>query len=182
MSHTRHETTADDPEANVWSSLMVDSADQHLPCFDVDSGRTSAAAREIGIWFPGARWVQSSTAGHWHVYWDVPITWAGYLERLDHLARLGVVENGYVAAARERGATFVRKPGVVKVDAEDRQARRARLKMEWAFGGALHHVDICWLLAQTHGPGAGPTLEYISSRHVLASTVSTALNILEGPF
>lgn len=73
--------------------------------------------------------VPSRTEGHSHVYIDKTITWEQYLGVLDALAAAGIVETGYVKAARTRGHTAVRVPWVsgdypsVPLPAEQEQAR-----------------------------------------------------------
>lgn len=62
--------------------------------------------------------VPSTTPGHFHLYIDKEMPWNDYIQLLDILAWLGIVEPGYVNAAKSRGATFVRAPGVKKVPAE----------------------------------------------------------------
>lgn len=85
-------------DANVYSSAIVGSND-HAPVLDID--------------LP-ARLVPSSTEGHSHLYFDVAVPWPAYKKLLFALLECGLVEPGYVNASIERGATFVRKPGVVK--------------------------------------------------------------------
>lgn len=83
---------------NVVGSLSKDGT-HHLPCIDVDVP---------------AKLVPSSTPGHHHLYIDVPMSWHDYCDLLDVMARCGIVEEGYVAAAKARGQTSCRLPGVRK--------------------------------------------------------------------
>lgn len=84
-------------DANLVSSLCRDG--MHRPVIDLDVS---------------AKLVASSTPGHGHLYIDAPLTWPQYLRLLDVLAEVGLVEAGYVSAARTREATFVRPEWVKK--------------------------------------------------------------------
>lgn len=86
------------PPANVVGSLSGDGS-HHLPCIDVDVP---------------AKLVPSSTPGHHHLYIDVPLAWHDYCDLLDVMARCGIVEEGYVSAAKARGQTSCRLPHVRK--------------------------------------------------------------------
>lgn len=86
-------------DANLVSSKLRDS-NLHAPVLDID------------FW---SVLLPSSTEGHYHLYLDKPMTWRTYRRLLRALAKAGVIERGYYKAAKARRATFVRKPGVVKV-------------------------------------------------------------------
>lgn len=60
--------------------------------------------------------VASTTESHSHLYIDVPggIDWEDYVALLELLAKLGVLESGYVAASKGRGFTSLRLPWVKK--------------------------------------------------------------------
>jgi O-acetyl-ADP-ribose deacetylase (regulator of RNase III) len=58
--------------------------------------------------------VPSSTAGHSHLYIDVPMMWQDYEQLLILLARVNILESGYVRASQRRGATALRLPWVRK--------------------------------------------------------------------
>lgn len=83
--------------ANLVSSLTERGL--HAPVLDLD--------------FP-ARLVPSSTPGHFHLYLDVEMAWEVYEKLLGALAEAGVLESGYVHAMLGRGATYVRREGVLK--------------------------------------------------------------------
>lgn len=85
-------------EANLVSSA-TGNGDWHLPVLDIDVPH---------------RLVPSSTEGHSHLYFDVPVKWEDYVTLLEALANAGIVERGYVEASKAKGATMVRKPGVTK--------------------------------------------------------------------
>lgn len=75
------------------------------------------------------RVVDSTTPGHHHLYIDVALPWPKYLALLEALAEAGVVEPGYVAASKRRGATFLRLPWVAKT-AEDLERAAARKALD----------------------------------------------------
>lgn len=64
----------------------------HMPAIDIDF---PVSVRE------------SETPGHFHLFIDHPISWAAYVRVLVALGDAGLVEQGYVNASIERGATFV---------------------------------------------------------------------------
>lgn len=96
---------ADDPTANVVSSEVAPIEAGmpvlwHAPALDID--------------IP-CRYVESSTPGHGHLYFDsLHLTWTEYARLLGALADAGILEEGYVEASLERKATFLRMPGVQK--------------------------------------------------------------------
>lgn len=96
-ANERHVTAESD--ANLVSSA-TGVGDFHMPVLDID---------RIPV-----RLVPSSTPGNYHLYIDYPIRWEDYAELLDLLARIGILEPGYVNASKARQMTFVRKPGVAK--------------------------------------------------------------------
>lgn len=85
-------------DANLITSA-TGKGDWHLPVLDLDIPHT---------------YVPSSTEGHGHLYLDTPVKWSDYEKLLRTLARLGILEHGYVEASIAKGATMVRKPGVKK--------------------------------------------------------------------
>ena len=93
------EVVTDITEATVVSSDWG-VGKYHLPVIDIDTGEV--------------RLVPSSTPGHYHLYIDVPFQWEQYLALLDILVDVGLVQPGYVAAAKRRGHTDVRLPWVKK--------------------------------------------------------------------
>ena len=86
-------------EANLVSSKL--SNGKHAPVLDLD--------------IPHAL-VPSSTEGHSHLYLDIEIWWDDYVELLKVMSKCGILEEPYVRLNIERGATFVRKPGLIKGD------------------------------------------------------------------
>jgi hypothetical protein len=73
----------------------------HRPVLDIDLG---------------AQLLPSTTPGHYHLLIDRPMIWSRYLDLLDALVKAGIVEPGYVQAARARGHTAVRVPWLRKGD------------------------------------------------------------------
>jgi hypothetical protein len=65
-----------------------------------------------------AQLIPSSTPGHFHLYIDHDIEWSLYAELLEVLAKVGLLEKGYVSASLERKFTAVRLPWVRKTVAE----------------------------------------------------------------
>lgn len=88
---------APEAEANLVSSLVREGV--HAPVLDID--------------FP-ARLVESSTPGHFHLYLDRVVSWDDYQMLLWVLWKVGIIEYGFYNLSIKRGASFVRKPGVLK--------------------------------------------------------------------
>jgi hypothetical protein len=96
---TRMEVESD-TEANLISSEIKDGNGWHMPVIDIDYE---------------AHLQPSSTSGHYHLYLQIPIDKEKYLRALEAMAEAGMIEPGFAKLARERGASFVRKPGHKKV-------------------------------------------------------------------
>lgn len=88
---------ADEQDANVVTSLLSDGL--HAPVLDIDFI---------------AQLIESSTAGHFHLYLDKSMTWRKYRRLLKALGRAGILEPGYVRASLRRGHSAVRRPGIHK--------------------------------------------------------------------
>src|SRR5690606_13180081 len=80
---------------------LTGHAAKHRPVIDID--------------FP-VKLIPSSTEGHFHLYIDREMSWVHYLGILEALVDAGVVERGYVEAAKRRGFTAVRLPWIAKGD------------------------------------------------------------------
>lgn len=113
--------SSDDPQAppdrrastlrdgDVISSLLKDVPEdengqsRHIIVLDID--------------YPAAL-IPSETAGHFHLYLDVPggIRQNEYMGLLKKLSELGVIEQGYYAASWQRGHSDVRLPWVSKAE------------------------------------------------------------------
>lgn len=93
-------------KANLVSSKVDISATDstHAPCLDID--------------FP-VHCIESSTPGHYHLYFEKVITWEQYEPLLRALATAGLIEQGYADASINRRGTFLRLPGIVKQPKED---------------------------------------------------------------
>ena len=92
-------------EANLVSSLTPN--ERHAPVLDLD--------------FP-CQLVPSTTPGHFHLYLDKTVTWEQYRGLLDALFAAGLIEEGFHRMSLQRGATFVRKPGVMKEPGDSNSA------------------------------------------------------------
>lgn len=101
--------------ANVVSSELKPESDDFFQ--PVDARRHVIA---LDIDYP-AYLIPSTTADHSHLYLDVPggVKHEDYMELLDLLGRMGVIEPGYAAVSRLRGHTDLRLPWVPK-DPSDR--------------------------------------------------------------
>lgn len=90
-------------EGNIYSSQLAMDNNKHCPSLDIDFM---------------CELIPSSTDGHFHLYIDAPMSWDEYQELLHVLAKVGILQEGYVGASIKRGATFLRKPGVYKEEDE----------------------------------------------------------------
>lgn len=95
--HLREVATVE--EATLVSSATTFSDDLHAPVLDLDYG---------------AHLEPSSTPGHFHLYLDMLIEHDKYMRLLKALAECGVIQYGFADASIQRGASFVRAPGVRK--------------------------------------------------------------------
>lgn len=90
-------------EANVVSSLRRGEQPgpyaRHRPVLDLDLD---------------AHLVPSSTPGHWHLYIERDVPDDLFWELCDLLAKVGILQDGYVSACKSRGYTSVRLPWVKK--------------------------------------------------------------------
>ena len=120
---------------NLVSSHILNSEGKpshvHAPVLDLDRVYTPDDAEVLdslfGEWV-GDDWgydgkpsdhvvvVPSSTEGHCHLYLQFQVPERAYLERLMHLAVLGMIEPGYAVVSIKRAGTFVRLPHVKKGD------------------------------------------------------------------
>lgn len=60
------------------------------------------------------RYRPSSTPGHGHLIVDTSIPWKEYETLLKLLAKVGMIEPGYLKMSLARGGSFVRREGVKK--------------------------------------------------------------------
>ncbi len=56
----------------------------------------------------------STTEGHFHLYIDKEMPWEDYCKLMDVMAEVGILEQGYVNASRQRGYSAVRLPWIKK--------------------------------------------------------------------
>lgn len=111
----RHQVPADQvgPKTNLQSSLWTDG--KHRPTLDID------VPVEIR---------PSATPGHCHlVFPTIALEWEEYELLLGWLARVGILEEGFVGASRQptRRMTFIRTPWTRKNHDLDR-ARKSRAR------------------------------------------------------
>ena len=87
--------------ANVVTSRADDTwgTTEHLPVLDLD--------------FPIVA-EPSTTEGHFHLYIDRAMSWDQLVKLMDGMEEVGLLETGYVEAAKIRGYSSVRLPGVLK--------------------------------------------------------------------
>jgi hypothetical protein len=95
--------------ANIVASLCEDGS--HMPTLDIDHP---------------ALLTPSSTPGHHHLFVDVPMTWRAYRRLLRALYLAGVIGRNAYWRSLDRGASFVRPPGVMKSPEELERAQRGR--------------------------------------------------------
>ena len=103
-----------DPDANVISSELKAQA------YTLEEGRLVPTHRHVvAIDIDHEAWlVPSSTAGHSHLYVDIPggIAWEDYRDWLVASAKIGLIEDGYAEVSIKRGHTDLRLPWVSKAD------------------------------------------------------------------
>lgn len=90
-------TDCADDDYNLVSSLCDDG--MHRPVLDVDGGL------EV---------VESSTPGHYHLYFDTPMRWDDYAKLLNLLAKYGMVDKKWVHHSLQKNMSTVRPPHVKK--------------------------------------------------------------------
>lgn len=97
-----HFTTGGE-EANLVTSVSTHQPSPHLilhkPQMDIDIPHS---------------YTPSSSPGKGHLSLDIEVPWDKYVQWLDLSAELGIIEEGWVNAAKSRGYTTLRKPGVKK--------------------------------------------------------------------
>lgn len=65
--------------------------------------------------------IPSTTPGHHHLIIDKALDWPDYVKVMDVLADVGIVEKGYVRAAKQKGYTGIRVPWVKKEPGDPRR-------------------------------------------------------------
>lgn len=86
-------------DGNIITSLIADKLTHHKVIIDLD--------------LP-AKLIPSSTPGHFHLYVDHEIPFDSYFELLAAMEKCGLIEKGYLGAAKSHGFTGVRLPWVKK--------------------------------------------------------------------
>ena len=81
------------------SKKSIDWKQLHLPVLDIDMPCVLTP---------------STTPGHHHLLIRKAMPWSDYVKLLDVLAEVGILEEGFVGAAKRRGQTWVRTPWTQK--------------------------------------------------------------------
>lgn len=91
----------DKADAQVATSILRSDPGRHIVALDID--------------YP-AHLAESSTPGHYHLYLDVPggVDHEAYMDLLELLGELNIIETGYANASRGRGFSCPRLPWVHK--------------------------------------------------------------------
>lgn len=93
----------------VSSMITTKEADELLRTHHLHGGIKSYHKLLLDIDHEAAL-IPSTTPGHYHLVIDFPIEEEDYFNVIDALAKAGIVEEGFAAAARRRKATWVRAP------------------------------------------------------------------------
>ena len=88
-----------DPNGNLVTSKNQGSLDLHYPVIDLD--------------FPH-EYHPSATPGHGHLYINQLLSWPQCVELMDMLAKLGIIQEGWVEGNKRRGYMSVRHPDFKK--------------------------------------------------------------------
>lgn len=110
----------DDPAATLVTSL-TDIPDWMNMAFGYDDSE-GGAGEPANQWLHWpvididreCAWVPSTNPGHGHLYINYGVSFDGLIEILTVLTKHGVVQPGFLDAAKERGYSAVRVPGVKK--------------------------------------------------------------------
>lgn len=84
--------------------------------------------------------IPSTTPGHSHLYIDVDVPWEKLVDMLDAMAEAGVLEKGFVKAARARGFSTLRTPWTKKPERVQKKVRPGRGAL--GSSSALLNADI----------------------------------------
>lgn len=95
---------------NVKDANLITSESRpgrHIPVLDID--------------FEAAL-IPSTTEGHYHLYLDVEMPWPKYVALLEALNAAGIIQDGFLAGAKERGYSSLRLPHIDKNNHEQNVA------------------------------------------------------------
>lgn len=67
------------------------------------------------------QYLYSTTPGHAHLSVEVDVPWDKYVKWLELSAELGIIEHGWVKAAKARGYTTLRRPHIKKTAAQKKK-------------------------------------------------------------
>jgi hypothetical protein len=90
-----------DGSGNLLSSELKTMRGFHAPTLDIDMHCTL---------------IESTTPGHFHLYIDKAMAWSDYVKLLTTLRDVGIIQPGYCDLSLARGASYLRKPGIVKTE------------------------------------------------------------------
>lgn len=94
-----HKTETLTPDSNGELISSITDNGMHMPVLDLDIPHL---------------YLQSSTAGHGHLYLDVPMTKRQYKKFLKMLYKRGIIEHGYYKQFKQNKMNTVRIPGLKK--------------------------------------------------------------------
>lgn len=104
-----------DDEESIWDQC----SEGHEAVPRGDANLISSAAKgpvDLGIHFPlfdldyEVRLVPSRTPGHYHLHLDKPVVWEKYVKVLDAMVEAGLLQKGWVDAAKASGEALLRLP------------------------------------------------------------------------
>jgi len=99
------------PVATSWLDATVITSEVAHPRPELPNAHKVA----LDIDFP-IKVVPSSTPGHGHLYIDKEMSWEDYLKLMEVMVEVGLLEEGYLGASRQRGFTSLRLPWIKKGD------------------------------------------------------------------
>lgn len=94
-------------QANLIGSLVHGFPELHMPMFDIDDPFN---LEWMGAALPGAVWVPSRTAGHWHAYLQAAMPWGACALMLQYFAEKTLIDRVWAGACIDQKQMFLRKP------------------------------------------------------------------------
>lgn len=88
---------------------VLDPTDRYPANVNISTLENSMHGIALDIDLP-CELIPSRTPGHFHLYIDKELPWKSYLKLLDALVEAGIVEEGWVEAAKRSGHTTLRLP------------------------------------------------------------------------
>jgi len=93
-------------QCNLIGSAVPDSK-LHMPMFDIDD---PANLEYMGLCLPGAVWIPSRTAGHWHAYIQCAMPWTACAAMLIYHIEMRTIDLRWGEACLDQKQMFLRKP------------------------------------------------------------------------